>query len=254
MSLANRINESIIQKGSIGIYWLGQAGFALKTSDNDIIIVDAYFSDCCERIHGFKRIIPSLIDIEELKCNLIIATHAHYDHFDIDSVPVLIEKTGAELAGPHSVIKKGLDLGIHKDKLILLEEKREISFGDFKLIPVYADHGDLATDALGIIIDFNDFKLYFTGDTAYRPKNMKIAIQSKPEIIILPINDRFGNLNPKEAAKLANDTNANIAIPCHFWTFIEHNGDPLSFVNAINKYALDCKCEVLAQGEEFLYP
>lgn len=254
MSLINKIIEAIIPEGAIGIYWLGQAGFVIKTSNNKIIVIDAYLSDCCERLHGFKRITPSLINIEELVGDLFIATHAHCDHFDIDAAPIFMNKSGVKLAGPYSVVKESLKLGISKDKLILLEENKEIEFERFKLLPVYADHKELAPDALGFILNFSNYKLYFTGDTAYRQENIKLAIQNEPEIIILPINGKFDNLNPEEAVKLAADVKSKIAIPCHYWTFIEHNGNPLAFYDAMKKNNPSCRCKILAQGEEFIYP
>ena len=40
------------------------------------------------------------------------------------------------------------------------------------------------------------------------------------------MNCKFGNLNQEEAVKLTNDAKAKeIAIPCHFWTFIEHTNN-----------------------------
>ncbi|MHB8279346.1 MAG: MBL fold metallo-hydrolase [Candidatus Humimicrobiaceae bacterium] len=254
MSLVDKIKEVIIPEGSIGIWWLGQAGFIIKMSSGEVIIIDVYLSDCCERIHGFKRITQSPLKAEELEGSLVIVTHAHYDHFDIDSVPIFMDKPDIKLAGPESVINESLKLGINRAKLILLQEGKEIGFKKFKLLPVYSDHGNLAPDALGFILDFNYFKLYFTGDTAYRPEKMKLAIQNKPEIIILPINGKFDNLTPVQAAKLAKDVKAKVSIPCHFWTFIEHNGNPLAFSKALKKYAPGCESKILSIGEGFIYP
>ena len=254
MSLVNRIKKIKIPEGSIGIWWLGQAGFIIKMSSNEIIVIDAYLSDCCERVHGFKRITPSPVKAEELTGNLIIATHNHYDHFDIDSIPIFMDRSKVKLAGPDSVIKESLELGISKDNLILLQENKEIEFKEFKLLPAYAEHGDSPMDAVGLILDFNYFKIYYTGDTTYCPKKMKVAIQNEPEIIVLPINGKFGNLNPVEAAKLAGNVKAKVSIPCHFWTFVEHNGDPLAFSEALKKYAQGCECKILALGEGFIYP
>ena len=46
MSLVDEIKETIIPDGSIGIWWLGQAGFVIKLPNDKIIIMDVYLSDC----------------------------------------------------------------------------------------------------------------------------------------------------------------------------------------------------------------
>jgi L-ascorbate 6-phosphate lactonase len=73
------------------------------------------------------------------------------------------------------------------------------------------------------------------------------------DVIMPPINGAFGNLDGVEAAKLANDAGAKVAIPCHFWMFVEHNGDPAQFMEACKEYAPDVQPRLMSQGELFLY-
>ena len=240
-------------RGNIGITWLGQAGFLIKTPNNEKIIIDPYLSNCCQEGNSFKRVYPSIIYADKLLVDLIIISHEHHDHFDIDSIPLMLSNDNTMLAGPRSVIKECIDLGIDKKKLILLEKEKEVLFGKIKMLAVYADHGRLSPDALGIILYLNNLKLYFTGDTSYRPDKMKKVIDLKPEIIIPPINGKYGNLDSIDAAKLTRDVQAKACIPCHFWTFIEHNGNPQQFLEEVEKYAPECKCNVLTVGKEYIY-
>lgn len=92
-----------------------------------------------------------------------------------------------------------------------------------------------------------------TGDTSYYPEKMHEAISMKPEIVIPVINGKFGNMRSQEAPLLTRDTKVKVAIPCHFWTFIEHNGDPKSFVEACRDKALRAKVILMRQGGYYIY-
>jgi L-ascorbate 6-phosphate lactonase len=79
------------------------------------------------------------------------------------------------------------------------------------------------------------------------------AMRLKPEIAILPINGEFGNLNSIDAAILTHELRAKILIPCHFWTFAFHKGDPSVLIKEFNQCAPESRLVVLAQGEMFEY-
>lgn len=256
MLLVEDIKKIKIKKKSIGIFWVGQAGYIFKLSNGSIIFSDIYLTHCVERIYGFKRITPSPISIEfakNLEADLIISTHEHEDHFDIDAISILINNNKTKLAGPEAIIKKSRSLGLKDDKLLTLKEGSVVSFKGYNIKAVSADHGTLCPDAIGIILDVDGIKIYYTGDTSYRPDKMKAALNEDLDIIIFPINGQFGNLNPEEAVRIVNSSSAKIAIPCHFWTFIEHNGDPKDFAKKLEKSSSKCEVKFLMQGEGFIY-
>ena len=117
---------------------------------------------------------------------------------------------------------------------------------------VYADHGELASDSIGILIDTGDFIIYYSSDTAFKPNETAESLGCVPDLAILPINGMYGNLNSYEAAKLAEYLRIKQVIPCHFWTFREHNGkngDPLSFETAMKKYHAEGNPVFLTPGE-----
>ena len=89
MRLADDITRMSVPKGGVGIFWVGQAGFVLKTDDGRLIGIDLYLSDCCERYFGFQRIMPYLLEPHEIVFDALLISHAHYDHFDVDAVPML---------------------------------------------------------------------------------------------------------------------------------------------------------------------
>jgi L-ascorbate 6-phosphate lactonase len=118
---------------------------------------------------------------------------------------------------------------------------------------VYADHGELAPDALGVVLDLEGIRVYHTGDTAYRPEEFKLAIEMRPDILIPCINGAYGNLNSEEAALLTGAVSPRLAIASHFWMFVEHNGNPQSYIEACSKLAPKVEAVVMKPGERRLF-
>lgn len=247
------MRDMSLNHGEVGIIWLGQAGFLLKDDQGTSVAVDVYLTNSCERIAGFKRLSPVLMLPEQLKVDILLATHNHPDHLDPDAVPVMMENPDTILVGSEMAVKDCEAMGIEKTRLKTLAIGEKVNIKGIGITAVYADHGDLAPDAVGFLIELGGVRIYFAGDTAYCPDRLTAAIEYKPDIIIPPINGAYGNLNSEEAARLAGDTGAKTAIPCHFWTFREHGGNPQDFFEAMKIYAPGCEAKFLTPGEVYVY-
>lgn len=247
------IKGTVIEAGSLGIFWLGQAGFILKTPMGKLIAIDPYLTDLCNRLFGFKRIMPPLIMAGEMEVDYLFVSHEHADHFDTDALMELADNKCLQIFGPVECERIAKEMGVAPEQFFLLEEEKPLDFGEFTLLPVIADHGNLSSDALGFIFDFRFVKIYFSGDTGYSPEKLKVPMGIKPEIALLPINGEFGNLNSREAVLLARDLGTKMVIPCHFWTFVEHGSNPLELKKIMEQELPECKLHFLAQGEGCIY-
>ena len=252
-TLANTIAARAVPEGSLAIYWLCQAGFAFKTHAGQIVYVDPYLSDVVERIVGFKRMSLSPISAAEVVADLIVCTHEHLDHMDIDALPIIARNSHTHFAGPIECIKEFEKLSIPAARCHLLEEEKSITIGDVEITAVYADHGELAPDALGTILDFSGIKVYHTGDTAYRPEQFRLAAEMRPDILLPCINGAFGNMDYREAAQMTQQVAPAVVIPTHFWMFIEQNGNPAGFLELCSQLAPNVKTILIKPGEEYLY-
>ena len=76
--------------GKTSIFFLGQAGFIIKSRKGTLIGIDMYLSDCVERMDGFKRLMPKILEPDDIIFDAVVTTHFHFDHYDIDSIPVLM--------------------------------------------------------------------------------------------------------------------------------------------------------------------
>ena len=253
MDLVTEIARKTVRANEIAIFWLGQAGFLIKDDQGRTVAIDPYLTDCCERAFSFKRLSPKLISPSELETDVLFSTHDHLDHFDIDAIPILMAGGQTKFVGSATSVSKCAEMGIAEDRLSALGEGDTLDLGWVKFTAVYADHGDLAPDAIGVLVSINGALIYYTGDTAYRPEKMSSAMAAKPDIIILPINGAYGNMDAKGAAYLVRDTGAKYAIPCHYWTFAVHGGNPQAFDDIMKADVPGSRAVFLRQGEAFSY-
>lgn len=249
--LAKRIRSMDLAPGQIGLFWLGQAGFVLKSPDGTVIFIDAYLSHSVERLFGsqWKRLMPPPMDAADVDCDWFISTHEHDDHLDKDSIPAISRNPRVHFAGPRECLTFYRSTGIAEERCVELSPGKQMSMGGFICTAVFADHGDQAPDAVGLLIETAGICLYHTGDTALKPAQMRKAISKKPQVILPCINGAYGNLNAETAAELVRLCAAQLVIPTHFWMFVEHNGDPWQFQKNCASVAPQARVKWLTQGE-----
>jgi L-ascorbate 6-phosphate lactonase len=257
-NFAKIIKETRVEPGSLAIFWIAQAGFVFKTPGGKVIYTDPYLTDYAQRTlpeygYGFKRIMATLIEPEEVDADYVISTHSHADHFDADAMPILAKNSRIHFIGAPDCQELYIKADIKHDRFTILHQAETLELEGFKLSGVYADHSDLALEALGLWFEFDGIKVWQVGDSAYRPGKWQDLFEQYVDVLILPINGAYGNMNEVEAAKLARDSHACMVIPCHFWMFPLHFGNPADFLEACKRYAPEVMPLLMTQGELFLY-
>jgi L-ascorbate 6-phosphate lactonase len=245
------MGKDAVPAGKIGVQWLGQAGFLIQDEKGLLIAVDPYLSDSVEKKLGpdFKRIMPAPAAAEELLPDLLLITHHHEDHYDVETVPVIMKQGGTFLIGCPVSVRTAREDGSEAARTAALLPKERITAKGVGITAVYADHGELAPEAIGFLVEISGLTIYIVGDSAYRPKEMKACLPETIDVMIVPINGEYGNCSPEEAALLARDLQAKYVIPCHFWMFPRHRGDPQRFIDAMAELGLADAVRMPAQGE-----
>ena len=67
--------------------------------------------------------------------------------------------------------------------------------------------------------------------------------------MILPINGEYGNLNEVEGARAVGVVKPKLAIPCHYWNFAEHGGNPNTFAQQMKSNCPEIKYNLMRIGE-----
>lgn len=258
MTLLEKMTKETANPGELLLFALGQAGFLLKTSEGKIVAIDVYLSDAAERLFGFKRMTPTVILPEDLHVDDYLSTHSHIDHLDSDTLPAVVRNEKTFFVGSTDCEAVYHESGLTSDRYHLLKTGDTYETDDLRVRAIFADHGDLAPDAVGLLVETGGIKIYHTGDTAFAPEKISQSLHTDIDVMIAPINGQFGNMNAQETCRLAKILKPKRLIACHFWMFLEHvgeggNGDPATFLREAKNLPDSTMSTVMAPGEMLRY-
>ena len=247
MSFADKVISTPVKDGTLAVFWLGQAGYIIKTPENKLIAIDLYLSDYCERLVGFKRIMAKILEPSELEFDVILASHAHPDHFDSDSIPFMM-KNKTQVYCTQDCLAEFERLNIKNGYKVIKEGDKFDACG-MEITAVPCDHGKDTPYAVGFLIRYGNKKIYFMGDTCFREDYFRDERKRNADLLLVPINGAFGNINETEAAETALGLSAKLTVPCHFWNFAEHEGNPYKFIKSMQEIAPNNKFYLMQMGE-----
>ena len=132
---------------------------------------------------------------------------------------------------------------------VALAEGETTAIAGFELEAVPAAHPEPGPQYAGYVVRCGGGTLYHSGDTmvfggmadGLRPMGIDVAL--------LPINGALGNMDAREAARLAHAIAAGLAIPCHYEMFEFNTADPAVFAAECER--LGQPYRVLRAGERF---
>ena len=242
--------------GMTRLFSVGQAGFVLKSRSGQLLGLDLYLSECVERLEGhvgFKRLLPKLLDPEEIAFDILIASHPHWDHFDYDAMPMLLGngKTRMFASVDCGALTRRLDLA--EDRITFVKPGDSFAQGDYTLHFVNCDHGTGAPDAVGVVIEVDGLRVYYAGDTCLRLDRREEVLRFGPiDVMLAPINGAYGNMNEQECARLSAALRPAVTVPCHYGMFASHGGSPGSFFELMKSQYPDLPMLLMAMGEEYV--
>lgn len=251
-SLATRIGSL---NGKTCIYSVGQAGYIIQSKSGQLLGIDLYLSDCAERTEGhvgFKRMLPKLINADEIRLDALVATHPHLDHFDIDAVPTLMSNGRTQLFCSVDCQKliKQTQMDYYQQNTTYVKPGNNQSSGDFTMHFVNCDHGTGAPDAVGVIVEVDGKRIFEAGDTCLRLDRTEEFLKfGLLDVLIAPINGAYGNLNEEDCAKLSAVLNPALTIPCHYGMFASHGGNPGKFYDIMRERYPEQSFLIMTQGE-----
>jgi len=248
---AEKISNAIL--GKTHIFSLGQAGFIMKNKRGELLAIDLYLSDCVERIEpdhiGYKRLLPKILSPDEIKLDILVCSHFHRDHYDVDAVPILMDNTKTVLFCPKDCEQDITNVGIKKYQII--EPGITVKQGDFTIHFTNCDHGDGAPYAVGIIVETDGMVILSVGDSSLRiDRKEEYLSYGDIDVLIAPINGKYGNMNENEFLKLADILNPRVSIPCHYGMFADHGGSIMTFYEKAKE--TDHGFLIMAQGEDYI--
>jgi len=160
----------------------GHASLGIQIEDTHIL-VDPFITG---------NPIASSIDINTLKADYILITHAHQDH--ILDVEAIAKRTGAVLISNFEIISHFEKLGLEGHPMNH-GGTWDFEFGSVKYVNAihtssFPD-GSYGGQPGGFVIEGEHKNIYIAGDTALTYDMKLIPLQTKLDLAILPIGDNF---------------------------------------------------------------
>jgi L-ascorbate metabolism protein UlaG (beta-lactamase superfamily) len=235
------------QDKKVEILWLGQACFKITTPGGKVIVIDPWLTTNPKTPAQYK-------DLDALgKIDLILVTHAHFDHFT--DAPALAKKNNVPIWGPAGLQATMIALDIVPAALSQRFNKGGTIApwgpAGVKITATHADHSSELTwknpatgkdeihdgsEPLGFIIELeNGFRIYHTGDTAMFGDMKLIGEYYKPDLLLIPIGGHFV-MDPKAAAYATREwIKPKFAVPMHYGTNALLKGTPAEYIEALGK-------------------
>jgi L-ascorbate 6-phosphate lactonase len=236
------MGEMAVGDRQVGIWWLGGAGFVLKSTTGRTVAIDPYLSDSLDHTYQWKRLpgSPAPLAPSELHVDLVLATHAHEDHLDPETIPDMARHSRAMLAGPEMCAQLMREWGIPAERIVQIDRGQTRTIAGVPVTAVLAHHvspaGAQTPDAVGYVLDLDGIMVYHTGDSLYH--SQLIGVRSlHPQVLLVCINGQYGNMNPEEAARLTVELDPAVVIPMHWGLVAENTVDPGEFVTALASLA-----------------
>lgn len=191
------------------ITFYGHATFGIEINGKHLLI-DPFISG---------NPLASYIDLNKLKADYILLTHAHQDH--VLDVEVIAERTGATIISNYEIV---LYYQAKNLKGFAMNHGGTFKTDSFSVKYVNAIHTSSFADGTyggepgGFVISSEEKALYVAGDTALTFDMKLIPMQTKLDAIILPIGDTF-TMGVEDAILASDFVACNTVLGCHFNTF-----------------------------------
>lgn len=199
----------LLKLNGLVIKWLGHAGFKLKGEKT--VYIDPYESGAHE------------------KADIILVTHAHYDHCSIADIQRLSTPNTMVVGTPACHSKLSAERVSMKDfKIIRPGMKIDILGVSIQAVPSYNPNKRFhqkSDENVGFVIGMSGKRIYHAGDTDKIPE---MANLKKIDVALLPVGGTY-TMNAEQAAQAANLIKPKIAVPMHYGKIVGSSADAQKF-------------------------
>lgn len=255
MTLLEQLRSATVAAGSVQLTSLAQAGVSILTADGTRLVIDPYLSDYVARVigTGFTRLTPPPISAEELPADVVLITHEHPDHLDMDTLPIMAARTEALFIGAPDCEAGFRAMGLPPARYRILRAGESTTAREVTIRAINADHGDLAPEAVGYLLTVDGINIYNAGDTGFAAERILASLASPVDVMVAPINGAYGNLDAVTACALAALIHPRMLLGNHVGMFLEHGGDPEAFLQQARATLPGVVTRVPAPGESITY-
>ena len=220
-------DQQLLASGAPSLTWVGHATWMIRLG-GQTLLTDPVWSTSLGP--GITRNVRPGVDLDQVDPTVVLVSHNHRDHLDAPT----IRRIGSK---PTYVVPTGLGAFFTKmgaDKVIELDWWSTTRVGDLTITFVPSQHWSQrgATDKNetlwgGFVIEGDERKVYFSGDTAYFQGFSEIGRRFLHiDAALLPIGAydpewfmRVQHMNPEDAVNAFKDLGARLLCAMHWGTF-----------------------------------
>lgn len=251
-----------LKDGEIGMTWIGHASFLIQTQGNNIL-VDPNWAKWLKVI---KRLRHPGLPIHDLpSIDLVLVTHAHFDHLDRKTLRSVAEDQ--PIIVPFEVGNLVHDLGFRSVHELHYWDSFQCGPARITLTPAHHWGARMLHDSHrgfgGFIIEIGGRTIYHCGDTAFFDGFKEIGSRFPIDIALLPIgaydppSGREVHMNPEEAVKAFVHLGAKQMVPMHYGSFrlsFEPPDEPLTRLLAAAKLeGVQDRIAVMTEGQPVVF-
>lgn len=218
-------------EGTVRVTWIGHAAFLLQFAQH-AVVVDPNWA----RWHGIvKRVREPGLKLGEMPAlDLVLVSHAHFDHLHKRSLRVLQAREGVVVPRGSADLVRKLDF----PKVWEMRVWDRLVFGELEVIHTPSHHWgarmfhDTHRDYGGYIVRSGGRSVFHCGDSAYFDGFKEIGKRAEIDVALMPIgaydapSGRDVHMNPEEAVRAFGELGAKVMIPMHYGTFHLGNEPP----------------------------
>jgi L-ascorbate metabolism protein UlaG (beta-lactamase superfamily) len=218
-------------KAGLHATWIGHSTVVLSI-DGFIVVTDPVFSN---RIGiglgpvtlGLKRLVEPALKIAEVpRPDLILLSHAHFDHFDLPSLRKLEGRATTVITAVNTsdLLRVKRYGAVHE-----LGWGQRMRVGPATVQAFEVNHwgarmrNDTQRSYNGYVIESGRYRVVFGGDTAYTDLFRKVRTAKAADLAIMPIGAYNpwirAHCTPEQAVRMADDVGADFILPVHHQTF-----------------------------------
>lgn len=228
-------DTSKIPEGEVYVTFINHSTCLIQTKDLTLI-TDPVYSKRVSPVSfaGPARVRPPAVPFDKLpKIDVVIISHNHYDHLDLDTLEKISKRDGSKFIvplGDKDLLEvEGIDNVLEAD---WWQEFQLTDITSLTMTPVqhWSARGLFdRRDSLwgGYVISQKNKQIYFAGDTGYGPHFLKTKERFKTiDLSLIPIGAylprwfmKTYHVNPKESVQAHLDLESKQSIGIHFGTF-----------------------------------
>jgi L-ascorbate metabolism protein UlaG (beta-lactamase superfamily) len=204
---------------SVEITWIGHASFRIA-GRSCVLYID-----------------PWKLESAPHDADVVVVSHAHYDHCSPQDVQKVSKPDTAIVAPGDTIAKLGAANGVTPGEVVTIKDVTVEAVAAYNIGKAFHPRGNRW---IGVVITIDGKRIYYAGDTDLIPEMSDLK---DVDLALLPVGGTY-TLNAKEAARACSAIGCAMALPYHWGDIVGSEADARTFASSAS-----CEVKQLQPGQ-----